>query len=89
MCFSLTPSENRRVVLTATDVRDTAEVTVNGKAAGTFLFRPYELDITPLVGEGENEIALSVTPGPANRWGSPTPCEVRGLTVRIYDISGS
>jgi hypothetical protein len=49
------------LVLDLGNVRDVAEVTVNGKAAGTLLLRPYETDITKLVRTGENRLEIVVT----------------------------
>jgi len=37
-----------------------AKVRVNGHEAGAILWKPYELDITPLVQEGRNEIELEL-----------------------------
>ena len=85
MRFEASPSEGRRYVLTAEAVHDAAEVRVNGQAAGSFLFRPYELDITALVREGENEVSLSFTPSPANTWGTPVPVGAEGLAVRAME----
>ena len=85
MRFEASPSEGRRYVLTAEAVHDAAEVRVNGQAAGAFLFRPYELDITALVREGENEVSLSFTPSPANTWGTPVPVGAEGLAVRAME----
>jgi hypothetical protein len=51
----------RRLVLDLCNVRDVAEVTVNGKHAGTLLLRPYQTDITDLVQQGENVLEISVT----------------------------
>ncbi len=50
-----------RLVLDLGNVRDVAEVTVNGKAAGALLLRPYETDITELVQTGENRLEIVVT----------------------------
>ena len=50
-----------RLVLDLGNVRDAADVTVNGKAAGTLLFRPYEVDITDFVQPGENRLELAVS----------------------------
>jgi hypothetical protein len=41
--------------------KDIAEVLVNGKAAGTRPWLPYELDITPFIKEGENTISIRIT----------------------------
>jgi hypothetical protein len=50
-----------RLVLDLGNVRDVAEVTVNGKPAATLLLRPYQTDITDLVQAGENVVEISVT----------------------------
>jgi hypothetical protein len=50
-----------RLILDLGNVRDVAEVTVNGKSAGTLLLRPYEIDITELVQTGENLLEIAVT----------------------------
>jgi hypothetical protein len=43
------------------DVRDVAEVSINGKAAGTLLLRPYQLDITAFLHPGDNQLEVAVT----------------------------
>ena len=85
MTFPYTPAENRRAVLAFTGMHDAGDVTVNGKPAGRILFRPYELDITDFVHEGENEIAVEITPSMANRYGKPVPVGFEGCTVRILE----
>lgn len=44
----------------------TAEVTINGKAAGRRIYAPYRLDITPLIQAGTNQIEVRVTPTELN-----------------------
>ena len=85
MAFDWRPAENRRAVLTFEGMHDAGDVTVNGKAAGRILFRPYALDITALLVPGENEIAVEVTPSPANRYGTPVPVGFDGCAVRVYE----
>jgi len=41
-------------------VYDTAEFFVNGISAGTFASKPYQMDITDLLREGENSIQIEV-----------------------------
>jgi len=48
-------------VLDLGNVRDVAEVRVNGKAAATLLLHPYKADITSFVQAGENELEIAVT----------------------------
>jgi hypothetical protein len=50
-----------RFVLDLGNVRDVAQVTVNGKDAGALLLRPYEVDITDLVRPGENRLEIEVS----------------------------
>jgi hypothetical protein len=50
-----------RLVLDLGNVKDVAEVTVNGKHAATLLLRPYQTDITDFVRPGENLLEVAVT----------------------------
>jgi hypothetical protein len=52
---------DRRLILDLGNVKDVAEVTLNGKAAATLLLRPYQTDITGFVQPGENLLEISVT----------------------------
>jgi alpha-L-rhamnosidase len=49
------------LILDLGDVRDVAEVVVNGRPAGTLLLRPYQIDITDLVHPGDNTLEVTVT----------------------------
>lgn len=51
---------NRRVCLDLGDVRDVAEVFVNGKSAGILWKPPYRADITALVKPGTNTLKIEV-----------------------------
>jgi hypothetical protein len=66
------PAANRRYWLELGKVRDTAEVVVNGQAAGVRIWHPYRLDITPYVRPGVNQVTVRV----ANNFGN--------LLVRSY-----
>ena len=46
-----------------------AEVFVNGQSAGLIAWQPYELDVTSLLKEGENEIAVKITGSLKNTFG--------------------
>jgi len=83
MTFEARPGEGLTYTLAATAVHDAAGIRINGEDAGSFLFRPYEADITPFVKEGENEVSLTFTPSPANTWGKPVPVGAEGLTLRV------
>jgi hypothetical protein len=50
-----------RTVLDLGNVRDVAEVKVNGKTVATLLLRPYRTDITDFVRPGENVLEITVT----------------------------
>jgi hypothetical protein len=48
-------------ILDLGNVKDVAEVMVNGKRAATLLLRPYEADVTDFVHSGENHLDVTVT----------------------------
>jgi hypothetical protein len=63
-------------------VREAAEVYVNGQRAGTVWHPPYEVDITPLLHAGENELRITVGNLAVNEMaGSPLPNRA-ALTAR-------
>lgn len=59
---------DRPLLLDLGTVRETAEIRVNGQPAGVRLWRPYTLDIGPLVHEGANQLEVVVTNTLANRF---------------------
>ncbi len=50
-----------RFVIDLGNVKDVAEIAVNGKHAATLLLHPYQADITDFVQPGENRLEVSVT----------------------------
>jgi hypothetical protein len=56
-----------KVMLDLGDVRDAAEVRINGKDVATLLVPPFSCDITGYVKPGENKIEILVTPTLFNR----------------------
>lgn len=50
-----------RVTLNLGDVREVADIRINGTPAGSLLLRPYTLDITDHVRPGENAVEIAVT----------------------------
>ncbi|MBR5445253.1 MAG: hypothetical protein IKV57_03970, partial [Clostridia bacterium] len=84
--FTYTPAENCRVRFCCNTVLDRADVTVNGKNAGVLLYKPYQLDITDLLTEGENTVTWTVTGSAANTYGKPVPTGVTGARVEITEI---
>lgn len=84
MSFDYKPAGGRQAFLTFTDIRDVADIKVNGEPAGRLLFRPYELDITPFLREGENTVSVEVTPSAANTFGKPVFSGFRGAAVKVF-----
>jgi len=65
----------KNICLDLGDVRECAEVWINGKLAGTRIWPPYRVEITGLLKKGRNELAVVVSNLPSNRyawdvWGS-------------------
>ena len=56
-----------RVMLNLGRVSSVADVFVNGKHAGTLVWRPYQLDISKMIKPGNNEIKILVTNTEANQ----------------------
>lgn len=56
--------KNRRVELTVGEVRDVAEVFLNGVAVGILWKNPWVIDVTDFVQAGENELRIEVV----NQW---------------------
>lgn len=83
--FSYTPAENRRCILRFQQLHDRADITVNGHPAGTLLWKPWEIDITPYLTAGENTVAWQITGSMANLYGTPVPVGAAGITVEISD----
>jgi hypothetical protein len=50
-----------RVLIDCGDVRDFAEITINGRPAGVRLWPPFRFDATALLKPGANEIRIGVT----------------------------
>jgi hypothetical protein len=56
-----TAAGGSKLILDLGNVRDVAEVTVNGKHAATLLLRPYRVNVTEFVQPGENALEIAVT----------------------------
>jgi hypothetical protein len=71
------------VVLDLGVVRGTAEVSVNGRAAGVRIWSPYRFDLTGLVRDGVNHLTVTVfnTLGPLVDDTSPTAGVYAGQRV--------
>lgn len=59
--FEYSPTRDLGVVLDLGQVRETADVRINGKPAGVAWMRPYRLDISNLLQAGRNTIRVDVT----------------------------
>jgi hypothetical protein len=55
---------NRELVLDLGELRDVAEVFVNGKSAGILWKKPFQVDISQLIQSGKNELKVEVV----NMW---------------------
>jgi hypothetical protein len=79
------------VELDAGDVRELAELRVNGRTAGVRLAPPYVWDVTSLVRPGRNTIELDVTNTAQARWSDPFSRgdAVSGLLGPVRILTGS
>ena len=83
--FAYTPAADRRCTLRFAEIHDRVDVTVNGKPAGVLLWKPWEMDITDLLTEGENTVSWQITGSMANTYGKPVAVGASGVTVEIAD----
>jgi len=65
--FELPVKPNNSWILDLGDVRESARVNVNGKAAGALIAHPFRLDVSGLLQTGTNTITIEVTNLSANR----------------------
>jgi len=75
----------RRALLELGDVRDVAEVEINGRRLGRLLWRPYRVDATEALKAGENVVRVTVTNTPANAHGGAQPSGLLG-PVRLRPV---
>lgn len=71
----------RKTFLAFEDVRDIAEVIVNGVSAGVIWTAPYRSDVTALVRAGENTLEVRV----ANPWRNRLIAEASAPSGELYD----
>ncbi|WP_167003943.1 glycosyl hydrolase [Mumia sp. ZJ430] len=72
-------ADDRRLQLDLGRVRELAEVTVNGRTAGSVDWSPYTVDVTDLLRDGKNVIEVRVTNASANAVdGSAAPSGLLG-----------
>ena len=53
-------SLNRKIILDLGELRDVAEIFINGKSAGILWKKPYRADISQLVKAGENDLKVEI-----------------------------
>ena len=53
-------SNHHRILLDLGDVKDVAEISINGQRGPVLLLRPYRADVTSLLHEGENTLQVTV-----------------------------
>ena len=53
-------SLNSKIILDLGELRDVAEIFINGKSAGILWKKPYQADISQLVKSGENELKIEI-----------------------------
>jgi len=68
--FSLNKSDNSNYIVRLKNWNGSvSEVLVNGKPAGIIAWQPYELDVTSLLKEGENEVVVKICGSLKNTFG--------------------
>ncbi|MES2219360.1 MAG: glycosylhydrolase-like jelly roll fold domain-containing protein, partial [Acidobacteriota bacterium] len=53
-------ANNRHILLDLGDVKDVAEISINGKPGPVLLLRPYRAEVTSLLHVGENTLQVTV-----------------------------
>ena len=79
--LNATTLTGRHWTLDLGDVRDVAEITINGSAIGSRLWTPYRADVTATLRPGENVVRVRVTNTGANSRGQTLPS---GLIGPVY-----
>ena len=79
--FQFSKNPESEYVLSLGDVRESANVRINGKDAGTLYAVPFEIKIGNLLQDGDNTIEIEVTNLPANRIAD---YDRRGVDWRIF-----
>jgi len=64
------------------EVRECAEVRVNGESAGVRIYPPFTFPVTPLARAGKNELEIRVVNTAANFFARPRPSGILGV-IRI------
>lgn len=85
--FLINAHSSQRVFLDLGDVKEVAEVRLNGKKVGIVWTRPYRVEITSAVHSGENKLEIDVVNLWPNRMigDGPLPLEKRFTVTNIPD----
>jgi len=76
----------KKLILEFTEVKETAEVWINGKKVGERITMPYILDITEFVVTGENHLEIKVNNTLENLFGTGIPSGILGpVTIVPYN----
>lgn len=62
--FNVTKTDSKELILDLGEVRDVAEVFINGKSAGVLWKKPFQVDINQWVHVGENDLQIEIV----NMW---------------------
>lgn len=62
--FNVTATDSKELILDLGELRDVAEVFINGKSAGVLWTKPYQVDIRQLVQPGTNDLKIEIV----NMW---------------------
>lgn len=80
--FRIISTNIKQAVLNLGQVRELAEVYVNGRAVGVRLWEPYVLDITDYIKPGKNILDVRITNSMANKYTKQVICS--GLLGKPY-----
>jgi hypothetical protein len=78
---------HRRWMLDLGEVREVAEIQINGTDIGSRLWPPYRLDVTDVLRDGHNTIRVRVTNTGANVRGESLPSGLLGPAVLRSELS--
>lgn len=79
--FNLSKKADKQYLIKLGDVRESAQITINGEYVTTLFAVPFEANITDFLNDGENELTIAVTNLPANRI---SDYDKRGVNWRIF-----
>ena len=87
--LSAKPAGKRRIWLECADVRDYADVRLNGVELRARGWQPYRWDLTHALKRGQNEIEIEVRAAPAGRGPAPVPANPVSATRPQTAVDGA